>query len=644
MMNKMTAWPREVFYYGSPSLLPKPSPLHAGPLEMIYEKGCIRQIKCGNDEIIRMIYSAVRDQDWNTLDYVIENESLNIEADCFNISYTATYQDVFRANFQFEGTSGGKITFSMDGTVIKDFRKNRIGFCVLHPVEECKGRECIINYGSEDAVPGTFPETIVPYAPFKNIRNMKWKHQNEIEVSIDFDGEVFEMEDQRNWTDASFKTFCTPLDRPYPVLVKKGSTIRQKVTFSLQGYEKPSQEKSSKNPRLSFDFAQYSVLPAIGICESSEFNELNKEELKIIRKILPDHYRCDIHTCKAEAGEKLERVFREAEQIGTSLELCLHFSAFPQTELDQLIGILKKNVGRIRRLVLFREKQKTTDYELVQTLLPSLRKIFPDILIGAGTDAFFAELNMYLIDTKEFDFVIYSLNPQVHASDNQSLIENAFAQQYTVQSARLLAGDRAVNVSPVSLKMRFNPYAIGEQSGDGPDKLRGRVDSRQMSLFNLGWTVSSLASLTRANTTSITYFETIGACGIIQGLSKSQFPGRFYSLPGMLYPVYHLFRIIGKNKGAKVYFYKPGDDLFSVAGFILEKEVESTALVSNLTGTTKDFHFNMMNNYHKCIRFNTCTFPKFAFDEDFTERREDLKISGHVLELLPYETIVLFKI
>ena len=36
-----------------------------------------------------------------------------------------------------------------------------------------------------------------------------------------FNGETFEMEDQRNWTDASFKTYCTPLSLPYPIKIIK---------------------------------------------------------------------------------------------------------------------------------------------------------------------------------------------------------------------------------------------------------------------------------------------------------------------------------------------------------------------------------------------------------------------------------------
>ena len=49
------------------------------------------------------------------------------------------------------------------------------------------------------------------------------------------EGDTFEMEDHRNWTDANFKTYCTPLAKPYPVRVESGTTIQQTVTVTLKG-------------------------------------------------------------------------------------------------------------------------------------------------------------------------------------------------------------------------------------------------------------------------------------------------------------------------------------------------------------------------------------------------------------------------
>ena len=44
------------------------------------------------------------------------------------------------------------------------------------------------------------------------------------EVTISFTGDLFEMEDQRNWTDASYKTYSTPLRIPYPAPIAQRRT------------------------------------------------------------------------------------------------------------------------------------------------------------------------------------------------------------------------------------------------------------------------------------------------------------------------------------------------------------------------------------------------------------------------------------
>ena len=57
-----------------------------------------------------------------------------------------------------------------------------------------------------------------------------------------------------------------------------------------------------------------------------------------------------------------------------------------------------------------------------------------------------------------------SLNPQVHAFDNASLVETLEAQKWTVESARKFVGGLPISVSPITLRPRFNPNATGADS------------------------------------------------------------------------------------------------------------------------------------------------------------------------------------
>jgi len=49
------------------------------------------------------------------------------------------------------------------------------------------------------------------------------------------EGDSFEMEDQRNWTDASYKTYLRPLGLPFSYTSMRGEDIEQSVTISFSG-------------------------------------------------------------------------------------------------------------------------------------------------------------------------------------------------------------------------------------------------------------------------------------------------------------------------------------------------------------------------------------------------------------------------
>src|SRR5690606_36622034 len=113
-------------------------PLKAGPLRMVYESGTIRYVTQNGVELLRMVYAAVRDDIWNTVKPAISHEKVVDTGDSFLVDYKAAYRQGeinFICDFRIEGNKKGEISFSMVGKALSSFRKNRIGFCILHPVE-----------------------------------------------------------------------------------------------------------------------------------------------------------------------------------------------------------------------------------------------------------------------------------------------------------------------------------------------------------------------------------------------------------------------------------------------------------------------------------------------------------------------------
>ncbi|NJO01216.1 MAG: hypothetical protein HC880_05495 [Bacteroidia bacterium] len=224
--------------YGSPEDLPPKVSLRAGRLSVIYQSGFLRYIKLGSTEIIRMINHTVRDENWGTLPLIIQDETIEDHGDSFIIRYRAQAEQGhirFAWQARIEGQADSLLRFEIEGTALSKFKKNRAGFTVLHPIRECVGQLVEITHPEGTLESAVFPELISPHQPFVNIQQLSWPVNNDLKVHLYFIGDIFETEDQRNWTDASFKTYCTPLSQPFPVTLQSGDTIWQSILLDFEG-------------------------------------------------------------------------------------------------------------------------------------------------------------------------------------------------------------------------------------------------------------------------------------------------------------------------------------------------------------------------------------------------------------------------
>ena len=73
---------------------------------MYFSKGALRYISTGSNELIRMIYAAVRDRDWLTIAPVIRDQKIEKNENSFRISFSCLYQSGeinFSADYVIEG-------------------------------------------------------------------------------------------------------------------------------------------------------------------------------------------------------------------------------------------------------------------------------------------------------------------------------------------------------------------------------------------------------------------------------------------------------------------------------------------------------------------------------------------------------------
>ena len=633
----------------------KPVQLTAGTVKAEFVDGYLRYISYGSVEVVRQIYAAIRNSNWETVPGTISNLQIDQRSDSFLITYQTLHKkdDIhFVWNALISGGIGGDVTFRFEGEALSTFRRNRIGFCILHPMDAA-GKPCRVVHTDGSAETGEFPELISPHQPFFNIQSMSWQATEGVTGRIRFSGDVFEMEDQRNWTDASFKTYCTPLSLPFPVVVEKGTKIFQEVVFSVHTDEKFSlayQGKDEKGAMINIDEGSEGILPEIGLSLGDKQDAFSRKQLRLLSQLKCAHLRYDLYTAELLAGgdgaRDIQNAFEAADVLGVPLEFAVHLGPSPEKELDRVLEVMSEcnqadERPAVRRWIVFKDGEKTTDGNWISLASGKIKQHYPEADIISGTDAFFTELNRNRPDTGLADGLVYSLNPQVHAFDNNSLVETLAAQEVTVETAKSFSNGLPIHVGPVTFKMRWNPNATSQEPPVPLEELPRQVDARQMSLFGAGWTASSIRYLAKGGAASVTYYETVGWKGVMEEESGAPLPEKFPSIPGGVFPLYHVFRWLVEFQGGNIIPLYSSNPL-SVDGIAVQNSSSKMILFANFTaerivctllGTGEQEIFRTDLNEHNYEQASL--YPEILHESEGT--RVDTSGDGKVqIDILPY--------
>ena len=618
---------KNVLYYGKKEGIPERISLNAGPLSMIFEDGSIRNIRIDEYEALRSIYVAVRDKHWGTVKPLLSNLIFSIKEKSFRVKFEMNHKDReinFTWNGEITGDENGRITFEMCGEALSKFLKNRIGFCVLHPIKECCGKSCVIEHSNGSVEHTNFPQYISSHQPFTDIRTIRHKIDKSTELIVNYTGDEFEIEDQRNWTDASFKTYCTPLSLDHPTLICEGETINQTITLSINGKTSISQKKSSLNYNVNY-YSKEHKLSKIGFGASSCSNLLNAKKIDLLKRLCISHLRVNVVPSKKEFANILMRAANDSTLIGAPLAIAIYFENNIELELEIFIMNINKIKPEIVSFLIFHKNEVGISSHVIEKAYKTLKKIYPNAVIGSGSNKFFAELNRNKPDNLEFyDFVCYPICPQVHGFDNFTLVENLAAQADTVFSTKNFMKDIPIHISPVTFRVVLDPN-IDETNILNKKEIRTFLaDERQMSLFGACWTLGSIKYLCEAEVESITYFEITGKLGIMND---------------HVYPMYHVFADVLEFHGGNVLTSLSIDPL-KIDGIVLEKNKKIRILLANMTPDIQIIKMNIPLDFVE-IRYLDETNCKYAMnhpnDYRSTTSSKIPVIKGILkLKMLPY--------
>ncbi len=650
----MSAPPLRVLHYGKDEAPPAQTPLRAGPLRLVYEAGDLRYVRLGDHEILRRVYVAVRDHNWGTVAPVLSDVQMDIGDESFQITYEVEHRQGevdFSWRATITGDTDGTITFAMDGRARSTFRRCRIGFCILQPMA-CADLQCRIEHVDGDVETSSFPRHIEPQFirdglvkpvhPFEEMRAVEYEVTPGVRAKLRFEGDIFEMEDQRNWTDASFKIYSTPLRLPFPVQVEAGDRIAQSMVLSLEGEVPQQPDAVQQDLSLSIEPSLARPLPRLGVCMASHGQPLTAREVERLKVLNLSHLRVDVRLAAPDWQQTLRRAGHEAEQLDVALEVALHLGEAADDELPSLVALLQEVRPPVAAWLVFHETERPTSEKWVELVRAHLTGYDADARIGSGTDAFFTELNRGRPPVQVLDLVSYSLNPQVHAFDDRSLVETLSAQATTVETARQFIGDLPLSVSPVTLKMRWNPNATGPQPEPPPGEMPESVDERQLSLVGAAWTAISLKYLGSSQLQSLTYYETSGMRGVLETEAGSPLPERFPSSPGSVFPLYHVLADVGEFAGGEV-LASVSSDLLLVDGLVLRKGGKTRLLLANLSLESRRVTVRNLSETVRLQRLDETSAQRaMETPEAFRAEVGELKqtSSGTLeIELLPYAVV-----
>lgn len=485
-----------------------------GALRADYRDGALHEVRVAGVLVADRVHVAVRDPDWGTVALRRFDERVRTRTDGFSIDVRVVTDSAtmpFAADLSIEG-DGGAVRLALAGRSTKAFPANRIGFCVLHP-RELAG-VAVAACTPVGWAEGAFPAAISPHQPFTDLVGLR-HGAGPGQVEWRFRGELFETEDQRNWTDPSFKTYCPPLREPFPRTVAPDTPVRQEITLVATGSVPPARAVPPVAEIRVADPAGGSSLPEIGFALPATGARMGDAEAAEVAGLHPAHLRVVLDAA-ADWAATLHAAAQDAHTVGSPLDVEV-VSRDEGGDVAPLLAALAGSRVPVRRVHVFDAATSTTGSAVAAAGRRAAAAVGLVAPLGGGSRANYAELNRAELPLGQLDVLTYPISPQVHAFDDASVIGTLAAQEDTLVGARRRGAGRPVVVGPVTLLPRFNPVAT---TGPVP-VLQHRpppADPRQRLPLTAAWTVGSLAALRTAD--AVTYFETTGPGGLLEAAER----------------------------------------------------------------------------------------------------------------------------
>lgn len=530
--------------FGTAQETPRSPDLRFGPVRLETSPDGLGPVFYDGVEVLRGLAYPVRDADWATLPAATVDETRSVSAQ------EAAYEAVVRAG-DFDGRFGLKVRQDGDTVVIAASvgltastasRVNRAGFVLLHPLAGVVGRKLTVTHSDGTRQTSVFPERVSPGQPVFDIAGLTHDLRG-VRIDIAFEGEVFEMEDQRNWTDASFKTYCRPLGAPRPFDVRAGETISQRVTIRLSG--------RCEKADAGAESVRRGVVPEIALAIDESIQPIDENAARTLAPITLSELQLRIRADRPRIPEALRT-------LGAPLALEIELpngTAAGQTLAAIAATCAAADMTPVRVMALpdtylasHQPEGPWPDGITPQQAADAARAAFPDADIGAGMLTNFTELNR-CPPRHPSDYVTFGTTAIVHDAQDRAVLETLEAMPDIFASAEALAEGRPVRLGLVSIGMRDNPY--GAAVAANPNQIRlamAQADPRQRGLFAAAFAVGIVAVAAEAGVRCLAPAMATGPLGLVH--RRADWPQPGYR-DDEVYPLFHTVRALAALTGKR---------------------------------------------------------------------------------------------
>jgi hypothetical protein len=544
--------------------------LTAGPLSVELDNGNLRYLRVAGVEVLRGLAFLVRDENWGTYRPTLSDLVVDQRADSFSVSYRARCQRAgqdLSVDARIEGRSDGSLEFTGAATPASDFLTARTGFVVLHPLKGVAGHPVEVEHTDGTIERSTFPARVDPVQPFLNIRSLTHEVLPGLRAVVRMQGDSFEMEDHRNWTDASFKTYVRPLALPWPYTLEAGETVRQSVSVTLSGVApKAGKGTGGETIEIALGKATRANMPEVGLGMPAQEIDAARAALDLLKRAAPRLLICQFDPRAKHGRRELDGYRLLCEQTGAKCELEVVVES-----VDGFREELATLASRVRDAGLKLSALALCPVGDLKSVLPggprppappladlyeAAREAFPGVRLGGGMFSFFTELNRKRPPAELLDFVHNGTCPIVHAADDRSVMETHEALAYQVATARNFIGKTPYRIGPSSIGCRDNPH--GKTFTPNPNNERICLverDPRQRGLFGAAWTLGYVASLAHAGVEAVSLGAPTGPRGIVHRAGDARQP-----YDGVVYPAYHVVAGLTRAAGASLVAATSSDD------------------------------------------------------------------------------------